>query len=255
MKVFYLLQYLLQFEKWYWSSQVGCVILKDCQKKVKVNLIEAPYKIIFGYYLAFIVSYRALCPLPSWVATTSTFLVFAVGRTEHRTSTCKVRVMVIVITIMVILMMVMMVLDDGFGLGWPNSIQLSTKLPRSKFTALASKITICPKNFNSWVWPKLGAHLPNWQVHPSWPVDKKGKVDASCGERFVAQRTRWEWASSNFALWKKYFSHAAQEYFDINCVSDIWKIILCQIFEKYFCAVPILRWFWKFGRGMRVVGW
>ena len=34
-------------------------------------------------------SYRALCPLPSWVATTSTFLVFAVGRTEHRTSTCK----------------------------------------------------------------------------------------------------------------------------------------------------------------------
>ena len=118
---------------------------------MKVNLIEALCKIIFGYYLAFIVSYRALCPLPSWVATTSTFLVFAVGRTEHRTSTCKVMVMVIVITIMVIVMMVMMVLDDGIGLGWPNSIRLSTKLPRSKFTALAPTITICPKIFNSWV--------------------------------------------------------------------------------------------------------
>ena len=176
-------------------------------------------------------SYRALCPLPSWVATTSTFLVFAVGRTEHRTSTCKTRLMV-----MAIMMMVMMVLDDGIGLGWPNSIQLSTKLPRSKFTALASKITICPKNFNSWVWPKLGAHLPNWQVHPSWPVDKKGNVDASCGERFVAQRTRWEWASSNFALWKKYFSHAAQEY---RIFLDISTSIVCQIFEKYFCVGPI----------------
>ena len=108
---------------------------------MKVNLIEAPYKIIFGCHLAFIVSYRALCPLPSWVATTSTFLVFAVGRTEHRTSTCKV----MVITIMVIMMMVMMVLDDGIGLGWPNSIQLSTKLPRSKFTALAPQSQSIPK--------------------------------------------------------------------------------------------------------------
>ena len=59
--------------------------------------------------------------------------------------------MVIVITIMVIVMMVMMVLDDGIGLGWPNSIQLSTKLPRSKFTALAPTITIYPEIFNSWV--------------------------------------------------------------------------------------------------------
>ena len=135
--------------------------------------------------------------------------------------------------VMAIMMMVIMVLDDGIGLGWPNSLRLSTKLPRSKFTTLAPTITIYPEIFNSWVWPKLGAYLPNWQVHPSWPVDKKGNVDASCGERFVAQRTRWEWASSNFALWKKYFSHAAQEdgknfgYFDINCVSYIWKVFLC----------------------------
>ena len=53
--------------------------------------------------------------------------------------------MVMVVMIMVIMMMVMMVLDDGFGLGWPNSIQLSTKLPRSKFTALAPQSQSIPK--------------------------------------------------------------------------------------------------------------
>ena len=201
---------------------------------MKVNLIEAPYKIIFGYYLAFIVSYRALCPLPSWVATTSTFLVFAVGRTEHRTSTCKV----MVITIMVIMMMVMMVLDDGIGLGWPNSIQLSTKLPRSKFTALAPQSQSVPKflipGSDPWLLPisqtdrfiqvgrltKKGTlmhHAVNVLLHKE-PDESEPHLTLRCGR-------------NTFLMLLK----------NTENISDISTSIVCRIFEKYFCVGPISR--------------
>ena len=198
-----------------------------------------PYKIIPGCYLAFIVSYRALCPLPSWVATTSTFLVFAVGRTEHRTSTCKTRLMVMVIMIMVIMMiMVKMDLDDGIGLGWPNSIQLSTKLPRSKFTALAPQSQSIPKFLIPGSDPSL---LPISQTDRFIQVGrltKKGTLMHHAVNVLLHKEPDESEPHLTLRCGRNTFLMLLK---NTENFSDISTSIVCRIFEKYFTVGPILR--------------
>ena len=133
-------------------------------------------------------------------------------------------------------MMVMMVLDDGIGLGWPNSIQLSTKLPRSKLTALAPTITICPKIFNSWVQAWLVPISQTDRFIQVGRLTKKGTLMHHAVNVLLHKEPDESEPHPTLRCGRNTFLMLLK---NTEFFLDISTSIVCQIFEKYFCVGPI----------------
>ena len=146
-----------------------------------------------------------------------------------------------VIMIMVIMMiMVKMDLDDGIGLGWPNSIQLSTKLPRSKFTALAPQSQSIPKFLIPGSDPSL---LPISQTDRFIQVGrltKKGTLMHHAVNVLLHKEPDESEPHLTLRCGRNTFLMLLK---NTENISHISTSIVCHIFEKYFCAVPNLRLF------------